>query len=337
MATINSLIAGTSAYALNLDYAVNAQGGQKIATSPETKPASDGVVFERGQSWRNRAVKSKQVTAAEAGEGVAQAYSAAYATQAYQSQAGQAPNFPGNGEEGSGRSEGQPQPFDKSSSDAAQPEAGRQDGQEEASSGEATSKTPDGRPLTQEEKLVLTKLQQVDTQVRAHEMAHLAAAGHYARSGANFQYQRGPDGKSYAVGGEVQIDTSRESTPEATIRKMRVVRAAALAPADPSPQDRKVAAGATSAITAAVQELRMLAQGQAQADRQQTASEAGKVNESSGGDNAVGKPQGPYQGDARTKPTGVQTVGSSAAYVNSAARQRNDMAHPQHQGVSIVV
>ena len=114
------------------------------------------------------------------------------------------------------------------------------------------------RELSREEQLELTRLQQRDTQVKAHEMAHLAVAGPYARGGANFSYATGPDGMKYAVGGEVSIDTSPEPSPDATIRKMRIIRAAAMAPADPSPQDRKVAAQADVTITEARRELEMI-------------------------------------------------------------------------------
>ena len=62
---------------------------------------------------------------------------------------------------------------------------------------------------------------------------------------ANYEYTQGPDGRRYAVGGEVSIDVSPERTAEATIRKMQVVRRAAMAPADPLPQDRMVAAQAS--------------------------------------------------------------------------------------------
>ena len=43
----------------------------------------------------------------------------------------------------------------------------------------------------------------------------------------------------------VKIDTSSGSTPEDTIRKAQTIRAAALAPAEPSGQDRAVAAQAS--------------------------------------------------------------------------------------------
>ena len=113
------------------------------------------------------------------------------------------------------------------------------------------------RELSDEEKQQVQELQTRDREVRAHEMAHVAAGGQYVRGGANLEYQTGPDGKRYAVGGEVSIDTSKVSNdPEATIRKMQVVKRAALAPAKPSPQDRSVAAQATQKEMQARQEQR---------------------------------------------------------------------------------
>jgi len=98
--------------------------------------------------------------------------------------------------------------------------------------------------LSAEALALIAKLKARDTEVRQHEQAHLAAAGGLARSGASYTYQRGPDGVNYAVGGEVQIDTSPGRTPEETIARARAISAAALAPADPSGADRAVAAQA---------------------------------------------------------------------------------------------
>lgn len=96
-----------------------------------------------------------------------------------------------------------------------------------------------------------------DREVRSHELAHKAAAGGLARGGASFKYATGPDGKRYAVGGHVNIDTSPvPNDPEATIRKAQAVRSAALAPAEPSPQDRSVAASAVKMEREARMELK---------------------------------------------------------------------------------
>ncbi len=84
-----------------------------------------------------------------------------------------------------------------------------------------------------------------DREVRSHEQAHAAVGGKYAGSPV-YEFVRGPDGVSYAVGGEVSIDTSPiPGDPEATIAKAQQIRRAANAPAEPSSQDRRVAAEAS--------------------------------------------------------------------------------------------
>ncbi|OGR59977.1 MAG: hypothetical protein A3J80_01415 [Desulfobacula sp. RIFOXYB2_FULL_45_6] len=110
--------------------------------------------------------------------------------------------------------------------------------------------------FTQAEMKLIKELKTIDTEVRQHEMAHIAAGGKYITSAANFTYERGPDGQNYAVSGEVGINTSPiPGDPEATIKKMRQVKSAALAPADPSSQDLKVAANAASEAAKALSEL----------------------------------------------------------------------------------
>lgn len=109
--------------------------------------------------------------------------------------------------------------------------------------------------LSEEEQAVVAEMKQTDAKVRAHEMAHLAAGGQFA-SGPTYEYQKGPDGGMYVVAGEVQIDTSPvPGDPQATIAKAQQVRAAALAPGDPSAQDRKVAAAAAQMAAQASAEL----------------------------------------------------------------------------------
>jgi len=98
-----------------------------------------------------------------------------------------------------------------------------------------------------EEQRMLQQLQARDREVRAHELAHVAAGAGLVRSGASFAYQRGPDGRFYAVGGEVSIDTAPVAgDPAATERKAEQIMRAALAPAQPSGQDRAVAAQAAN-------------------------------------------------------------------------------------------
>lgn len=106
------------------------------------------------------------------------------------------------------------------------------------------------------EQRVLEKLKARDREVRAHEQAHLSAAGNLATSGASFTYQKGPDGQRYAIGGEVGIDSARvPGDPEATIQRAQQIRRAALAPASPSAQDRSVAVSASTTEQKAQAEL----------------------------------------------------------------------------------
>lgn len=141
------------------------------------------------------------------------------------------------------------------------------------SEGEPGAKTAPGAPAEQapekqddqgragapepssEERREIEQLKQRDREVRAHEQAHLAAGAGYVRGGVSYSFRRGPDGRQYAVGGEVSIDTSKERDPAATLRKAETVKAAALAPANPSPQDMRIAAKAAQMAAQARQEL----------------------------------------------------------------------------------
>ena len=112
----------------------------------------------------------------------------------------------------------------------------------------------DSRQLSEEDQRQVQQLKQRDQEVRAHERAHMAAGADLVQGGASFTFERGPDGKMYAVGGEVKIDTSPENDPDQTIRKMQQVKRAALAPAEPSGTDQSVAAQAGQVEAQARQE-----------------------------------------------------------------------------------
>jgi hypothetical protein len=116
-----------------------------------------------------------------------------------------------------------------------------QDNGQDASAGKENA---EDKQQQQAEQKQLKELKQRDTEVRAHEQAHASIGGQYASS-PKYHYERGPDGKRYAVDGEVSIDISKTSSPEETIRKAQQVKAAALAPAEPSAQDLRVATEAT--------------------------------------------------------------------------------------------
>lgn len=129
-------------------------------------------------------------------------------------------------------------------------QSGRSGASSDASSADRTS------GLTPDQQREVERLKRIDARVRAHEAAHQAAGGGLVRGSVSFSYVTGPDGRRYAVGGEVSIDASPASTPEATVAKAEAIRAAALAPADPSGQDRRVAAAATEMEAEARREIR---------------------------------------------------------------------------------
>ncbi|MBJ6137239.1 hypothetical protein JAO79_06855 [Marinobacter litoralis] len=123
------------------------------------------------------------------------------------------------------------------------------------SAGQESQEDENLQGLTESELQELSELKARDREVRAHEAAHQAVGGQYAGA-ISYSYERGPDGAQYAVGGEVPIDVSPVAgDPQATIEKMRVVRAAAMAPAQPSSQDRAVAAEAMQTMLQAQVEL----------------------------------------------------------------------------------
>ena len=128
------------------------------------------------------------------------------------------------------------------------------DNGEDPSAGKENAEARQEQQQEQAEKQEVEELKARDREVRAHEQAHAAVGGQYAGA-PQYEFESGPDGRQYAVGGEVSIDISKESTPEETLRKMQQVKAAALAPAEPSPQDLRVASEATQRAAEARSEI----------------------------------------------------------------------------------
>lgn len=127
-------------------------------------------------------------------------------------------------------------------------------GQESKPSSSQTPKGIDGQELTEEEQQKVKEMKERHEEVRVHENAHKSAGGQYAAA-PTYTYETGPDGKRYITDGEVSIDIGEEKDPQATIEKMQVVKRAAMAPAEPSGQDRKVYQEANQKEAAARQEL----------------------------------------------------------------------------------
>ena len=121
--------------------------------------------------------------------------------------------------------------------------------------GQRKQQDPQQQEQQQRQEQQVQDLVERDKEVRTHEQAHQSAGGEYASS-PTYQFTQGPDGKRYATGGEVQIDTSVvPGDPAATIAKMQQIRAAALEPAEPSAQDLAVARSAAASEAKARKEL----------------------------------------------------------------------------------
>ncbi|WP_206482988.1 putative metalloprotease CJM1_0395 family protein [Thalassotalea sp. G2M2-11] len=139
---------------------------------------------------------------------------------------------------------------DEQSSGKQEDQQGAQQQQAEQSEGATNSRADEAIDDVAIQKEI-KELAARDREVRAHEQAH-AATGGVATGAPSFSFEVGPDGKKYAVEGEVSVDLSPVSgDPRATITKMQKVYNAALAPANPSIQDMRVANSAARIIAQA--------------------------------------------------------------------------------------
>lgn len=130
----------------------------------------------------------------------------------------------------------------------------QKDNASDQSAGREDAQSRQQQQQQEAQKSEINELKQRDLEVKSHEQAHASIGGQYAAS-PQYEYTAGPDGRRYAVDGEVSIDISEGTTPEETIRKMQQVKAAALAPAEPSAQDLRVAAEATQKTVEARNEI----------------------------------------------------------------------------------
>lgn len=201
--------------------------------------------------------------------------------------------------------------------------------------GEGGGEDADGDGLDEAEEKQVEKLKQRDREVRAHEQAHARTGGAYAGA-PSYTFQQGPDGKRYAIGGEVSIDTSKERTPEATVRKMQIVIRAATAPADPSSQDLKVAQQARSQLAEAQADVR-----QARTEEQSGSSDENDASAGTQGDPPGSGEAGPESGVNGTPSEEGQTPdagksreqGSEAISAYRSAQQRADEAQATFNAV----
>jgi len=124
----------------------------------------------------------------------------------------------------------------------------------EAQETKETSKNSSPDDLSEDEERLVRDLASRDSEVKAHEAAHQAAGGGMTGA-ASYTYQQGPDGKMYAIGGEVSISMKAGATPEETIANARQVATSAMAAGNPSPQDFAVASSARIMEMKAQQQL----------------------------------------------------------------------------------
>lgn len=177
--------------------------------------------------------------------------------------------------------------------------------------------------LSESDKKIIAELKKSDRDVRAHEAAHMAASGGLARGGASYSYAQGPDGRRYAVGGEVAIDASAiRGDPEATLQKAQTIIAAALAPAQPSNADRAVAASASQMAASARAEII--------AERNNSADETGETAQSNDDkDNERGSKQDASILQNKGTENGIhqyQQVASNTTNTNSVGSNLNILA-----------
>lgn len=104
--------------------------------------------------------------------------------------------------------------------------------------------------LTDDQLKSVKKKRDFDKALTKHEEDHHTVAADLARSGPLYETKVGEDGETYRTSGKVMIDTGTTEDDEKTVKKMKQVRAAALAPdgnqlAPLSEQDKKVAGEAS--------------------------------------------------------------------------------------------
>jgi len=196
-----------------------------------------------------------------------------------------------------------------------------------ASTGESQNKTDrpgsgvSGRDLSSKEKAVVRELEMRDREVHAHEQAH-AAAGAGIAGAPSYSYETGPDGRRYAVDGEVAIHVRTGSDdPQVAIQQYEQVVRAALAPANPSSHDRAVAANAQTKIA----ELQAKA-----ASERQSKSPRSLANESGAAKNETGT------ASADLVKTAAIANSSFAAYRSSQTQQLSSLNVFRGKLVSLV-
>ena len=227
-----------------------------------------------------------------------------------QAAAGQPPPPPPNAGSRPQAAAGQPPP-----SHGAGDESGHTE-DTDAQTGKPASKANDA-VLTDAELDEIRKLKQRDTEVRTHEQAHKSAAGSHGGS-ISLSFKQGPDGRRYAVEGAVPVDLSAISDdPKATVAKMQQIARAALAPAEPSSADRRVAAKAGQKAAKARKEIAETSKKEDNPLKQQHGgNEGGEIHvtpDPNASSQAAKELEGSAANESQSSVTDAQTQGASRA------------------------
>jgi uncharacterized protein involved in copper resistance len=99
--------------------------------------------------------------------------------------------------------------------------------------------TPDEKYDEKDYQRVLSKFEARDQQIRMHEQSHASNAA--TSTAIQYNYQTGPDGKIYAVGGSVRYDTSIPKDPASAEVKLQQLQKAASSPDELSAADLQIA------------------------------------------------------------------------------------------------
>lgn len=169
---------------------------------------------------------------------------------------------------------------------------GRRQNSQQDADGDERQQSAKEQQIEQQETQEIAALAARDREVRAHEAAHAAVGGQYAGS-PTYTYRRGPNGVNYAIGGEVSISTGGvPGDAQATLRKAQLIQRAALAPADPSAQDRRVAARAAQLALQARVDITAQAAAEARAEAERAVNRRERASETRESDTADDGTQG---------------------------------------------
>lgn len=129
------------------------------------------------------------------------------------------------------------------------------DSRDKQNAGQQENQTNKKGELTHDDHEMLTRRQNRDVQVRSHEHTHPVTTGRHASGSISYSYQIAPDGRPYAVGGHLNVDTSANRPRKKQSRRCRQSWPQHLHRWIPSPQDRQVAGRASATLAKARVEM----------------------------------------------------------------------------------